>query len=92
MKFKLGDKARVVYIRSGVDAHWKAGVTVTIIDLYRQKVPKEDFRADYVVLLESGESADCLEDQLEPIVKEKGSWKIIERMVGWNPTKVTIDE
>jgi len=87
MKFKIGDKARVKYVRDGSDSTWKVGIIVTIQTL---TCGFADFGDPYdcEVVLDNGIHAYPLFEQLEPLV---GSWKKIEEIVNWNPTKENVD-
>jgi len=87
MKFKIGDRARVKYIRNGGSTRWYVGVIVTIVNA----TPIID-EADCTVITESGLRAYPIFDQLEPIIKLRGSWKMIELYTGWNPSKEKLNE
>jgi len=87
MKFKVGDRARLVYTRNNTtnNPNWRKGIIVNIVDI-EDGISNLGSKYNYIVdtnkLIVYGY---VLEDQLEPIVKEKSSWKIIERITNWNP-------
>ena len=91
MKFKIGDKARVKYVRAYEDSTWTAGVIITIHSL-KSGIHINFGRLNYdcSVMLSHGETADVLFEQLEPIVSEKVNWADIEAEFKWNPTKEKI--
>lgn len=90
-KFKVGDKARVVYIRNGSDPYWRVGIVVIILAIEKGKT-LNDMPYECIVELKNGRIAEVLFDQLEPIVPEGTSWADIEAEFGWNPTKAKVKE
>jgi len=84
-KFKIGDKARVKYVRWGESDSWKPGAVVTIHDLYNG-VDSSGDGFDCVVVCSNGQVAFPLFEQLEPLV-DLGSWDTLEKELDWNPTK-----
>ena len=87
-KFKVGDKARVVYTRNRFDANslWREGAVVTI-DSFLKINPLGKRRCDCRVLIRDGKSAYPKFDQLEPITEQSSSWEEIEAEFNWNPSK-----
>jgi len=88
MKFKIGDKARVKYTRNG-DFIWKAGLIV-IIDHIENGISINGNPYECVVKFDYNH-ARVLFEQLEPVAPDSSSWKKIEEIVNWNPTKENVD-
>lgn len=88
-KFKIGDIARLKYIRGGASSYWRPGAVVTVIDIHLGDTKPGSAPYDYLVKMEDGTIGFPIEDQLEPIVKNdrKVRWEEMERKFGWNPTK-----
>lgn len=87
--FKVGDKARVKYVRAGGDSTWHAGIIVTVIST--DNSTDFGYAYDCVIEISAGDCADVLFEQLEPLVPEAGSWEKIEEKLGWNPTKEKVN-
>jgi len=88
-KFKVGDKARVVYIREHRHDSWKAGVIVTISDLI-SGIDEDGDPFDCTVICPDGSESTPLFEQLEPIINESSNWEDIEEITGWNPSKTKV--
>ena len=85
MKFKLGDKARVKYVRNCSNYAWREGSIVTIIGIGRGIDGISPYEC--TVKCADGDNASCLFEQLEPLVPDEVSWSKIEEMTGWSPPK-----
>ena len=84
--FKVGDKARVKYVRISINPEWVPGTVVTIISLNPGDQDTKHYH-DCTVQLESGAQAYPIFSQLEPLV-DNPSWESIQEITkGWNPTK-----
>jgi len=91
MKFKVGDSARLKYVRSDNNINWKAGIIVTIVRV-KSDISSLGTTYDYLVSFDhSIQVGFVLEEQLEPIIEDKSSWESIEEMLGWNPSKETVN-
>ena len=91
MKFKVGDKARVVYVRyiANIHTEWQEGAIVTIKDLTIKIAPANvPFKCDCEVTLANGGFAYPMFDQLEPIIEQLPTWEDIQSITQWNPEKV----
>lgn len=88
--WKVGDKARVVYVKTNERTVWKARVIVTISDLNIKLTPSKGDSCDCEVRLSGGAYAYPFFDQLEPITEELSSWEAIQEMTNWNPSKEVV--
>ncbi|TEU00291.1 MAG: hypothetical protein E3J23_03015 [Candidatus Stahlbacteria bacterium] len=91
MKFKIGDKARVKYVRDGLDSTWKVGIIVTIHNLNGGIDEYAGAYYDCEVVLADGTFATPLFEQLEPVVPDSSTWEKIEEIVKWNPVKESVE-
>lgn len=89
VEFKVGDRARVLYIRNRATPGWEEGAEVVIVDIV--KGFNTIGKYDCIVCFGGSHLATVLFEQLEPIVN-LGSWKEIEESIGWNPMKETLNE
>lgn len=96
MKFKIGDSARLIYIRAGQSERWKVGTIVTILEVVGgidiSASTNEVFPFDYVVSTNALNNSaslvgEVVEAQLEPIVDDITTWESIESITGWSPIK-----
>lgn len=85
--FKVGDKARLVYIRNSGDPFWIKGAVVTVekIEFGFNEIYNLNYHAE--VSLKSGHTGEVLFEQLEPIIIEPSTWEKIQEITKWNPTK-----
>ena len=92
-KFKVGDKARVKYVRGGPLGHrsrWRPNIEVIVISS-SFGVEKGGAEYDYTVSFDNNcNSAYVLSDQLEPIIQELSTWEEIQQLTNWNPEKVAV--
>lgn len=85
-KFKVGDRARVKYVRrSKSSSVWREGTEVTIVRLLNRS-PNSGDVCDCCVITGVGSVAYPLFEQLEPII-DLGSWDELQKTINWNPTK-----
>ena len=87
-KFKVGDKARVKYVRRSLTAAWQPGAIVTIEGIesgFSYGLRDEPY--DCEVRTSSGGLAHPLYDQLEPLIGKLSTWERIHEITQWNPTK-----
>lgn len=89
-KFKVGDKARLKYVRTGLSPSWATGAEVEVLKVHIGQIDENIGEEDYTVLTYDGIVGFPVEDQLEPII-ELGNWDEIEDSIGWNPTKLEIN-
>jgi hypothetical protein len=86
-KFKVGDKARVVYVRTVVDSAWREGVEVVVLSTICGINPFTKNPYEYIVQALGCQPAYVLADQLEPLT---GSWDEIFQATGWKrPSKLS---
>ena len=90
MKFKVGDKARVVYTCTGEDNFWRTGAIVTIHNLTIKVNPRCGSKCDLSVMDAGGDLACPRFDQLEPITEQKTTWEEVQSITQWNPQKVKV--
>ena len=86
-KFKVGDKARVVYVRTRITSVWKKGVIVVIQSLSSGITPINRLAYDCAVTTIDGTHSYAMFDQLEPITDQLSSWEEIQSITNWNPSK-----
>ena len=91
MKFKVGDKARVKYVRLSINGSpWREGAEVTILDVTIKRNPIDGDVCDCSIAMTGGFTAYPMFDQLEPIVppQELSSWEEIQKLTNWSPQKI----
>jgi hypothetical protein len=86
--FKVGDKARVKYVRRSFTDAWQPGAIVTIIKIqsgFYASNPDEPY--DYKIRTSTGTISYPIHDQLEPLIEKPSTWEKIHEITNWNPTK-----
>ena len=85
--FKVGDKARVKYIRFGGDCDaWFVGTIVTVVSLCGG-IDVDGDHYDCSVACSDGTIANPMLYQLEPIIHDKSTWKAVQAITNWSPIK-----
>lgn len=88
-KFKVGDKARVVYSPVHPERTGEA-CTIVMIGATSLRGKYRDYAIVYDNVLPHPVTGYWVinEDQLEPLIDtDVGSWSEIEESIGWNPMK-----
>lgn len=90
-KFKLNDRAR--FVKTYLNNHHLIG-KVCVVRAFNPPRTQEGYLRDYLIEFEDGTPPPVNSlgwavngDQLEPLIDQLGSWKEIERVIGWSPFK-----
>mgnify|MGYP000695653733 CR=1 FL=1 len=90
-EFKVGDKARVKYVRTSKNPCWKVGAIVTVYAL-EDLLPQLSPSGECTVVQANGIRSYPTFDQLEPITEEKTTWEAVQEITNWNPEKANNHE
>ena len=87
MKFKVGDKVRVVYMRANGNSAIYAGAIVIIGSLNTDKIAPLPYEC---IVKADNRYGYLLFNQLEPIIEELTTWEEVQSITQWNPQKVKV--